>query len=70
MSKEELYNKFSELFIELAKEEHRHREEIEYLHGEIVNLRTDLDREIINLRTENQKLKDKNHQIANILMRD
>ena len=59
MSKEELYNKFSELFIELAKEERRHREEIEYLHSEIIDL-----------RTENQKLKDKNNQIANILLRD
>ena len=59
MSKEELYNKFSELFIELAKEEHRHREEIEFLHSEIANL-----------HAENNKLKDKNHQIANILMRD
>jgi cell division protein FtsB len=59
MSKEELYNKFSELFLELAKEEHQHREEMEFLHSEIMDL-----------RTENQKLKDKNHQIANILLRD
>lgn len=59
MSKEELYNKFSELFIELAKEERQHREEIEWLH-----------REIVNLRTDNQKLKEKNRQIADILMRD
>lgn len=57
MSKEELYNKFSELFLELAKEEHQHREEIEYLLGEIANL-----------RTENEKLKDKNQRIAAILL--
>lgn len=59
MSKEELYNKFSELFLELAKEEHQHREEMEFLHSEIMDL-----------RMENQKLKDKNNQIANILLRD
>lgn len=59
MSKEELYNKFSELFLELAKEEHQHRKEMEFLHSEIMDL-----------RMENQKLKDKNNQIANILLRD
>ena len=57
--KEELYNELAELFTKLAAEEHRHREEIEFLHSEIIDL-----------RTENQKLKDKNNQIANILLRD
>lgn len=57
--KEELYNELAELFTKLAAAEHQHREEIEFLH-----------REIMDLRTENQKLKDKNNQIANILLRD
>ena len=57
--KEELYNELAQLFTRLADAEHQHREEIEFLHSEIIDL-----------RTENQKLKDKNHQIANILLRD
>lgn len=57
--KEELYNELAQLFTKLATAEHQHREEIEFLHSEIIKL-----------HTENQKLKDKNNQIANILLRD
>lgn len=57
--KEELYNELAQLFTKLAVAEHQHREEIEFLHDEIIKL-----------HTENQKLKDKNNQIANILLRD
>lgn len=57
--KEKLYNELAELFTRLAAAEHQHREEIEFLHSEIMEL-----------RTENQELKDKNRQIANILLRD
>ena len=57
--KEKLFNELAELFTQLAEQEHQSREEIEYLHSAIIDL-----------RTENQRLKDKNHQIANILMRD
>ena len=57
--KEKLYNELAELFTKLAAAEHQHREEIEFLHSEIIKL-----------HTENQKLKDKNNQIANILLRD
>ena len=57
--KEELYNELAQLFTRLATAEHQHREEIEFLHSEIIKL-----------HTENQKLKDKNNQIANILLRD
>lgn len=59
MNKEELYNKLSELFIELAKEEHRHREEIEFLHCEVSRL-----------YVENDKLKNKNERIAAILLEE
>lgn len=57
--KEELYNELAQLFTRLAAAEHKNREEIEFLHSEIIKL-----------HTENQKLKDKNNQIANILLRD
>ena len=57
--KEELYNELAELFTKLAAAEHQSREEIEFLHSENMNLCKEIE-----------KLKDKNSQIANILLRD
>ena len=57
--KEELYNELAKLFTRLAEEERYHREEMDKLYCEINRL-----------YVENDKLRNKNKEIANILLRD